>query len=135
MGHGYFQQAINANDQSISDALDQIPLTGDVVESDYMRFLDFFRPAFEKTGVGTATRLLAMKRPDYFVCLDNKNKRKLCDAFKIPKKVTLDDYWGSVVARLTDSNWWNAGKPDATNEMRIWLGRAAFLDVLFYEPG
>lgn len=134
MGHGYFQQAINANDQSISDALDQIPLTGDVEETDYLRFLDIFRPAFQKTGVGTATRLLAMKRPDYFVCLDNKNRRKLCEAFAIPKNVGLDDYWGSVVARLTDSIWWNASEPNNPNEKRLWLGRAAFLDVLFYEP-
>ena len=68
------------------------------------------------------------------MCLDSKNRDKLCEKFKIPKNVGLDDYWGLVVARLMDSNWWNASEPDDPHQKRIWRGRAAFLDVMFYEP-
>lgn len=59
---------------------------------------------------------------------------KLCEAFRITKSIELDDYWEKVVERLTDSNWWNAEQPHDPQQKRIWLGRAAFLDVLFYEP-
>ena len=133
-GHGYFKQAVNANSQNISDALDQIPLTGDLQEEHFNNYLAKIKDAFQNVGTGTATRLLAMKRPDYFVCLDSKNRNKLCEAFQIPKSVKLDDYWALVVARLMDTNWWNALEPSDEHQKRIWRGRAAFLDVMFYEP-
>lgn len=133
-GHGFFKQAINNNVPQISEALDEIPLTGEVTEEHFDQYLTKIKSAFENVGVATATRLLAMKRPDCFVCLDSKNRDKLCEEFKIPKNVGLDDYWGLVVARLMDSNWWNAPEPHDPHQKRIWRGRAAFLDVMFYEP-
>jgi hypothetical protein len=133
-GAGYYKQAINQNSQQVSEALDKIPLTGEITEQHFNQYLELFRTAFEKSGIATATRLLAMKRPDYFICLDSKNRSKLCEAFVIPKTVGLDDYWEKVVERLTDSNWWNSEQPEDPQQRRIWSGRAAFLDVLFYEP-
>lgn len=134
MGAGYFKQAINHNSQQVSDALDEIPFTGEVKRSHFARYSALFRKAFRKAGVATATRLLAFKRPDYFVCLNSKNRQKLCKAFEISQSVTLDDYWEKVVERITDSNWWNAPEPTNLLERRIWRCRAAFLDVLFYDP-
>jgi HKD family nuclease len=134
-GAGFFKQAINENNPQISSALDEIPLTGEVTQDHFDRYLKFFRNAFENSGTATATRLLAMKRPDYFVCLDSKNRDKLCEAFEIAKSVDLDAYWEKVVERLTDSNWWNSPEPPDELEKRIWKCRAAFLDVRFYEPG
>ncbi|TWU08893.1 hypothetical protein CA54_41320 [Symmachiella macrocystis] len=133
-GHGYFKQAINNNVPQISEALDEIPLTGKVTEEHFDQYLTKIGHAFDNVGVGTATRLLAMKRPDCFVCLDSKNRDKLCEEFKISKNVGLDDYWGLIVARLMDSNWWNAPEPHDPHQKRIWHGRAAFLDVMFYDP-
>lgn len=134
MGAGYFKQAINQNSQQISDALDEIPLAGEVTRTHYQRYVDTFRTAFDNPATATATRLLAFKRPDYFVCLDSKNRRKLCKAFGISQGVDLDDYWEKVVERITDSNWWNTPEPEEGLERRIWKCRAAFLDVRFYEP-
>lgn len=133
-GAGYYKQAINQNSQQVSEALDKIPLTGEITEQHFNQYLELFRTAFKKAGIATATRLLAMKRPDYFICLDSKNRSKLCEAFVIPKTVGLDDYWEKVVERITDSNWWNSEQPEDPQQKRIWRGRAAFLDVLFYEP-
>jgi len=131
-----FKKLVNQNDHQVSAALDEIPLTGEVTHSHFDRYVSVLRHAFSDGGLATATasRLLAMKRPDYFVCLDSKNQNKLCEAFQIPKSVDLDDYWEKVVERLIDSNWWNADQPQDPQQKRIWLGRAAFLDVLFYEP-
>jgi hypothetical protein len=133
-GAGYFKQAINQNNQQISDALDEIPVRGEITRSHFQRYVDAFRTAFENPATATATRLLAFKRPDYFVCLDSKNRRKLCKAFEISQSVDLDDYWEKVVERITDSNWWNSLEPAEELERRIWKCRAAFLDVRFYEP-
>jgi hypothetical protein len=92
-GHGYFKQAVNQNSQQMSDALDAIPLTSEVTQAEFDRFVAILRTAFTNVGIATATRLLAFKRPDYFVCLDSKNRDKLCEEFDIPKNVDLDDYW------------------------------------------
>lgn len=73
-----------------------------------------------------------MKRPDYFVCLNDKNNRKLREEFEIPKKIDLERYWSEVVERLTDTPWWNSPEPEVEFEKRIWRCRAAFLDVRFY---
>lgn len=132
-GHFYFPGAIN-NNQLISDALDETPLVGGVTQDHFERYVAILRTAFEKAGRGTATRLLAFKRPDYFVCLDEMNRRKLCEEFEIPKSVMLDDYWEKVVQRILDSNWWNSPEPKNELERHIWRCRAAFLDVKFYEP-
>jgi len=133
-GAGYFKQAINDNNPQVSAALAEIPLKGEVVQEHFDRYLARFRNAFERSGIATATRLLAMKRPDYFVCLDSKNREKLCDDFDISKSVDLDDYWEKVIQRITDSNWWNSPEPQNEIERRVWNCRAAFLDVRFYDP-
>lgn len=133
-GAGYYKQAINSNNPQVSEALAEIPLTGEVTQEHFDCYLKLFRGAFEQSGIATATRLLAMKRPDYFVCLDSKNRDKLCEAFSIPKSVDLDDYWDKVVQRITDSNWWNSSEPTSELEKRVWKCRAAFLDVRFYDP-
>jgi len=133
-GHFFFPKAINSNSRAVSDALDEIPVTGEVTRTHFDQYISLIRRAYDKSGTATATRLLAFKRPDYFVCLDSKNRDKLCEAFDIPKSVDLDDFWDKVVQRLTDSNWWNAPEPTGELERRIWQCRAAFLDVRFYQP-
>lgn len=133
-GAGSFQTAIKSNNSEISRALDAIPHTGEVSEQHYREFAEIFSAGFERSGLAVGSRLLAMKRPDYFVCLDSKNKRKLCEDFGITRQVDFDNYWDKVVARLTDANWWNAPAPKSKLERRVWKCRAAFLDARFYEP-
>jgi HKD family nuclease len=133
-GHFFFPKAINDNVRAISDALDEIPIAGEVTQTHYDRYVALIRRAYARPGIGTATRLLAFKRPDYFVCFDAKNRDKLCEEFQISKSVDLDDYWEKIVQRITDSNWWNAQEPTNSLEKRIWNCRSAFLDVKFYEP-
>jgi hypothetical protein len=90
--------------------------------------------AFEGNFVGTATRLLALKRPDTFVCFDSMNRRELCQAFAIPQAgMDYDRYWDEIVERIQDSEWWLHPKPSSAIEKQISAARAAFLDSLYYD--
>lgn len=134
-GAGTFKNFINTNNQHLSDALDCIPPTGAVTEDDYNRFRVEFIQAFvsstKKGGVPTASRLLAMKRPDYFVCVDSKNAKGLgADLGFPPSKLTLGNYWENVVEPITLATWWNASRPTDTHA-EIWDARAAMLDVIY----
>lgn len=135
-GSGYYHQAINNNDAFISRALDCIPLAGAVTRKCYDSYVEEFVRAFPngRHGVGTASRLLAFKRPDYFVCLDSKNKSNICKDFGIrPTGITYERYWGDLICRIHDSARWNSPEPKAQRERRVWKGRAAMLDAIFYE--
>ncbi len=125
------------NSSGLSRALDAIPMRGDVRRDEYLRFVDRYLGAYPEKkwhGLATATRLLAMKRPDYFVCIDSKNRNGLCKAFGI--KLGHHDYeryWDSVIERILISDWWLSPCPKSNPQRAIWDGRSAFLDSLYYE--
>ncbi|OBT00493.1 hypothetical protein A9257_07370 [Vibrio cyclitrophicus] len=135
VGAGKFKNRINTNNIHISDALEFIPLTGPVNKSDYDKFTKTFKLAFPDGGAGIAiaSRLLAMKRPDYFVCLDSQNRSELCKDFGIPANVSFDTYWVNIIARIIDSVWWSSPRPSNPTEEQAWNGRAAMIDAIFYE--
>ena len=136
-GAGKFWTAINDNDRNLSLALDLIPATGDISREAYLGYVECYRKAFPegRDGIATATRLLAMKRPDTFVCLNKRNREGLCDAFGISRNVGYEEYWDSIIERVKDSAtvWWSSPRPTAGEESEVWDARAAFLDSLYYD--
>jgi hypothetical protein len=134
-GHPYFKPAVNQKNAQISEALDMIPLDGEVTQSQFGRYLMRIRNAFRNAHIGTITRLLTLKRPDYFVCLDQANIEGLRKDFKITeRRIEPEDYWEKVTQRILDSNWWDSPEPSDPLQRRVWRCRAAFLDVLYYHP-
>jgi len=136
-GAGYYHQAVNDNNPHISAALDEIPLNGPVSREHYEAYLAEFVQAFPngRHGVGIASRLLALKRPDYFVCFDSKNKKELCQDFEIKQTgMDYERYWEEIIERITDSAWWNEPRPRNALAGTVWDGRAAMLDAIFYRP-
>jgi hypothetical protein len=138
-GAGVFKNRVNENDDNLSRALDAIPLNGEVIREHYTEFINAYVKAFPKErghGLATATRLLAMKRPDYFVCFDSANQRGLREAFGISllSSHDYDRYWDSVVERILISQWWKSPRPTLAQAVKVWDGRAAFLDSLYYVP-
>lgn len=133
-GAGTFKKHIIENDERISKALDQIPFSGQVTRQQYENYVDIFSSAFEKKYIAPATRLLAMKRPDIFICFDGKNKKGLCEDFEITQSgLNFDRYWTEIIERILDSNWWNNPQPQSEEERKISAARAAFLDAIYYE--
>ncbi len=136
-GAGYYRQAVNSNNLHISKALDEIPANGPIVREHYDAYLAEFTKAFPNGGHGiaTASRLLALKRPDYFVCFDSKNKQDLCKDFGIKKSgMDYQRYWEEIIERIIDSAWWNEPRPNNAVAGKVWDGRAAMLDAIFYRP-
>lgn len=137
-GAGDFMNRVAENDTSLAKAFDVIPLKGGVSRSDYDRFAKLFVDAFKGSdrtgGVATASRLLAMKRPDVFLCVSDPNRTKAsCQMSFAKTTLSLDNYWDRVVEVIRASNWYNQAKPDGP-EGRLWESRAAMLDALFYSP-
>lgn len=138
-GHGDFRHRVNQTPGGISRAIACIPPTGEVSEEDYDRYVSAFQRAFDGAahgaGLASATRLLAMKRPDVFVPFNARNKDRLCAAFGVPKTTTkMNNYWRRIIAPLQLVPWWRSPRPMQEIEARIWDGRAALLDAIFYEP-
>jgi len=137
-GMGDFANRIEENDKSLAKALDGIPRSGEVTRVHYARFCALFRQAFARSartgGVPTATRLLAMKRPDTFLCVCKPNIAAASDALGFARTtLDLNNYWERVVEPIRLSAWYNAGKPEG-RDGDLWEARAAMLDALFYRP-
>ena len=136
-GAGYYHRAVNENSRHLSVALDMVPFQGTVSRPQYENYISEFIKAFPNGGhgIGTASRLLALKRPDQFVCLDSKNRGELCKDFGIKQTgMTYKRYWDEIVERIMDSPWWNSPQPRTDNQRVVWYGRAAMLDAIFYRP-
>lgn len=138
-GQGDFKNLVNESPQLLSDALQNIPLDGDVSVAQFDAFVNHFNFAFEgkahKGGVATASRLLAMKRPDVFVCLNNANRVGISEAFgTAPTTLNLDNYWQRVVTPMQIASWWQHPRPRDKLAGRIWDNRAALMDSIYYDP-
>lgn len=137
-GQGSFKALVNKNSTKLSKALDHIKMKGDVTEAQYRKFRRDFSAAFKdevrEGGIATATRLLAMKRPDVFVAVNKGNRKNLCNALNIAETtLSLDNYWNRIIAPVQLSPWWNQRRPTEGKETKIWDNRAALLDCIYYE--
>jgi hypothetical protein len=136
--YGSYSPILQNHSKLFSKALDHIPLQGPIKRRHYDAYLAAFKkiPGASKTWTGMGTRLLNMKRPDYFVCIDNANRTGLCGYFgSAPTTTDLDNYWERIIAPMMLTPWWLTEVPDEDVEQEIWMGRAAMLDAIYYDPG
>ena len=142
-GAGRFKHLVRKKPDGISSALDCIPLTGTVMSVDYEKFYQKFCQAFpliagqrKGAGIAVASRLLAMKRPDVFVCYDSKNRVQLKSMLGLGSHLLprdFDRYWSEVVLGIQATEWWRTPQPSDPVERCIWDNRAALLDALCYQ--
>jgi HKD family nuclease len=137
VGAGTFYRLMNANVPAFSLALDAIPSSGTVIKTQYDAFIHEYLKAFPsgRHGLGTATRLLSMKRPDTFLCVDGANLSKLAKdvGMKRTSELNYERYWTEVVGRVQQAPWWQSPEPKIHLEAKAWHTRAAMLDAIFYE--
>lgn len=137
-GMGDFKNRVSEQDKNLTAALDSIPRHGYVSKENYKYFCEKFLLSFqysEKTGsYATATRRLAMKRPDLFVCISKPNIDGIAKGLGFAKStLTLDNYWERVIEPIRVSRWFNASRPDG-KDAELWDARVAMLDAIFYNP-
>jgi len=133
---GFFMKTINDNNENISIALDKIPLVGDVTKQAYDQFIECFKKAFsdKRKHIAGATRLLAMKRPDAFLCINGKNDKELFKKMGMKSnKPTYESYWPDIITKLSAMKWCTSPSPANEREIKKWKGRMALIDCLFYE--
>ncbi|WFU49144.1 phospholipase D family protein [Sinorhizobium terangae] len=136
-GAGEFAKAVGKNTLALAKAIDSIPRHGEVTTTHYQEFCRHFEKAFASStrvgGVPTASRLLAMKRPDTFLCVSKPNIVRASRSMGFAKtSLTLENYWERVVEVIRACDWYNAPRP-ADKGAEIWDSRAAMLDAVFYE--
>lgn len=126
--------------RGLSNALDIIPLSGPVSEEQYKKYVKAVRATTKyKEPFTLCTRLLAMKRPDFFVCVAGKSGKestmsKLCKLLKLNRKtITIDNYWALIVQTILNSKWYKTDERYIPkNERKIYKYRVAMLDALYY---
>lgn len=135
-GSGSFTNLVANKDNRIAKAIDCIPIRGPVTEGDFDRFCELFELAFvdsARTGrYPTATRLLAMKRPDVFLCVNNGNKPSLAAALSFaPSTLSLENYWHRVIEPVRFAQWYNTPRPEGA-DAEAWDCRVALVDAIYY---
>lgn len=135
--YGLYSPILRIHGKGFSKALDHIPLIGAVKRKHYDAYLDAFNaiPGASKSWLGMGTRLLTMKRPDHFVCINNPNRVGLCGYFSTAYSTTnLSNYWERIIEPMEVMPWWQSEIPEDEVEQKIWMGRAAMLDAIYYDP-
>ena len=137
-GMGDFANRIEENDTYLARAIDSIPQKGEVTRDHYDRFSRLFVKAFRNShrtgGVPTASRLLAMKRPDVFLCISDPNLTQAAERMGFAKStLSLENYWERVIEVIQASDWYNVEKPE-DGYGPLWECRAAMLDAILYRP-
>ena len=135
-GNPALKKRIADNDYTLSRALDLIPSSGPVTKEHYDNYIATLRQTFiyknQFQGLAVATRLLCIKRPDVFLCIDGKNKSGLAIALGLSKgKIRIDTYWDSVIAPILESPWNLSAPPTPPTEKQAWgctrgYGRCTF---------
>jgi hypothetical protein len=126
------KNAIRANNSLISDALNKIPMGHNVTYVNYMSFVDLLKQALDgRKSIASASRLLAMKRPDFFLSF-NKANAKVAGDLGIGAIDDFNNYWHLIEA-IHECDWWQSPEPQSEEEKFIWNARAAFIDSLYYD--
>ncbi len=139
-GFGDLKNRVKENDSFLARAIDQIPHKGEVTRMHYEGFcedyLHAFRQSIKKGKYASASRILALKRPDVFLCVNDHNRREAAKLMNFTKSnLNIENYWDWIVEVIGDSDWYNVSKPASPHfESELWEGRAAMLDTFLYSP-
>lgn len=130
-GAGVFKHSvISSND--IGEALDLIPIKGKITKNKFQAYCSAFKNW--DNPIACATRLLAIKRPDFFVCINSKNKKALGRLLDMPQShFTLENYWDIILPRIHGAEWYNDTASIAQGiEKDIKHFQVAMLDSISY---
>lgn len=135
MSKDFSNSPINADDQKLIDMRDAIDLfatTGEISKSRFERYYMRYRNLWNDP-ISTASRLLAIKRPDSFICVNGANKDGIKEWFKLDSDPTWDSYWEDIVEKTREMRWYKeaqSAKPRSSFEAKCMKYRVALLDCI-----
>jgi hypothetical protein len=116
--------------------LSLIPEEGDVQLETVRKYLRIWTGPHkvDRVGVGTATRLLAIKRPDRFLSVNGGSTPGLKDLFHVDP--TTPTGYMKLLKSVWKFQWCTdpAHQKMSDVESRMWAARVALLDALVYYP-
>ena len=126
------------NLNTVKDAVSGVADAGDgdfpgVAIDAYEKMIDI-----EDIGKGSATRLLALARPDYLVSFNNESRTGLVGYLELPFSPTAPltpQRYHCLLERLYEKPWFNSPRPKNPREGSIWSMRAALIDCFVYNGG
>lgn len=131
-----YRHHLNDSSSKLLHAIDLIPSSGDVTKKQYDAYTKCFINILErKNPLASISRLLAIKRPDLFVCINNDNKKKIAESFNICKSdFTVENYWNILESFIWNSEWYIEPKGNKKeSELKCWKYRVALLDSISYK--
>ena len=136
-GAAIFKPVVRKNPQAIGEHLDQLPIAGPVSTEVLHKVLHGLC-SVHGVGLPSASRLLAVKRPDLFFPVNGANREEVVErygAVRVLPGPAADDYL-RIIARVHEYPWFNQKRPAKSDveKRTIWDYRVALLDALLYAP-
>ncbi|OUL56041.1 hypothetical protein [Pseudoalteromonas ulvae] len=134
-----FHLALTECPHKLDSALSHIPLEGDISYEQYAAFISEYLAAFvglddDKATLAPATRLLAMRRPDFFITLSQAKLELLSQALGVVKLNNRDfqRYWDDVLMTVHTMPWFQSSLPESEQEQTLWHIKALLPSLFFY---
>lgn len=128
---GYAKEIVNESPEKVGAALDLVPLEGPLARGLVEEVLNKLTQ-LKGVKVGVASRLLAVKRPDVFVSVNNGSKPQLARLIGGKRIDTVKQYL-ALLDHIWSTEWYAASEPEEEHGVSIWRRRAALLDSALYE--
>lgn len=110
--------------------VNKIPFSGKVTYKDYNSYMEKIL-SIKGIDLSIATRILALKRPDFFFCITSENTHRFEYDFNyLFHKRSKDDYWRLITEDLPSCNWYKDSDllPEALKNSKV-----AMLDTILYK--
>ena len=85
-------------------------------------------------GLGIATRLLALARPDRVVSLNGRSREQLKQVFPEGSELKTPNRYRVMLKALYRKPWYKADEPSDAFERKLWTMGAALPDCFVYVP-
>ncbi len=136
-----FKKILKNDPAGVQKLLKIIPANGRIDGWHYMQFTDGYRQLFEANGTKQAplypaTRLLAMKRPDQFVCISPETDDSFYQtlAIKPLKKQDFTRYWDDIILTIQKTEWFKQDMPMDPSQLAIYRARVSLLERILNQP-
>lgn len=128
---GWAKQSVGSDPGRVGEYLDALPLHGAVSLENAFDLVSGLT-TIRGISIGVASRVLAVKRPDIFVSVNNGSKRSLAKLLGRGSVNTAQRY-KDLLEIVWNTEWHRSEAPLDETQRAIWDRRAALLDAALYE--